>query len=390
MRDFHGIVFGRELDDLIRPSRQDIVDRLRERSGEVTSVAAGSFKWATGEAAARSPFTWLLRESGNLLLDAGRQGMLTHLADHTLNGKASNLFNPERLRSASITPEQFEGIQGLIRAHFKQDAKGRWSIKNKEALASDVRSMDLWRLGDRYADQVMLRPHKMSLQSSKQYGAAMAMVMQFKMFVLRSLNGRMARGWMEATKNGQALDQTLLSIVSVGLAAAVYASSVHLKALGMAERAREKYKQDALSPAMLTYAAITRSSYLGSLPSTAGFLAAPLGFDPAATVRTSILPREGKANQQDDRPIKFAPMQSDLVSGFMGRTAEQVPSANVLANLVQAGYSAGHLASGSRGIDDLGHRTGLFNALKQLVPNDPASQALMQSIAEDQGVEVPR
>jgi len=390
MRDFHGIVFGRELDDLIRPSRQDIVDRLRERSGEVTSVAAGSFKWATGEAAARSPFTWLLRESGNLLIDAGRQGMLTHLANHTLNGKASDLFSPERLRSASITPEQFEGIQGLVREHFKQDAKGRWKISNKEALASDVRSMDLWRLGDRYADQVMLRPHKMSLQSSKQYGAAMAMVMQFKMFVLRSLNGRMARGWMEATKNGQALDQVLLSIVSVGLAAGVYASSVHLKALGMPERAREKYKQDALSPAMLTYAAITRSSHLGALPSTMGFVAAPLGFDPAATVRTSILPREGKANRQEDRPIKFAPMQSDLVSGFMGRTAEQVPSANVLANLVQAGYSAGHLASGGRGIDDLGHRTGLFNALKQLVPNDPASQALMQSIAEDQGVEVPR
>lgn len=387
MQDFHGIVFGRELDDLIRPSRQDIVDRLRERSGEVASSIVGSTKWATGEAAARSPFTWLLRESGNLLLDAGRQGMLTHLADHTLNGKASDLFSPERLRSASVTPEQFEGIQGLIREHFKQDAKGRWKIKNKEALASDVRSMDLWRLGDRYADQVMLRPHKMSLQSSKQYGAMVAAVMQFKMFVLRSLNGRLVRGWMESTRNGQALDQAIQGVVSVGLAGIVYATSVHLKALGMSERARENYKRTALSPSMLTYAAITRSSHLGALPSTAGFFAAPLGFDAAAAVRTSILPREGKTSRQEGRPIRYAPMQSDLIGGFMGRTLEQVPSAGVLANTAWAGYSGANVLADKRGADTQGHITGLFNALRQFVPNDPFSQNLMLRWAESSGAD---
>lgn len=387
MRDFHGIVFGRELDDLIRPSRQDIVDRLRQRSGEVTSQIVGSTKWATGELAARSPFTWVLRESGNLLLDAGRQGMLTHLADHTLNGKASDLFSPERLRSASITPEQFEGIQGLIREHFKQDAKGRWKIKNKEALASDVRSMDLWRLGDRYADEVMLRPHKMSLQSSKQYGALAAMVMQFKMFILRSLNGRLTRGWMESTRNGQALDQALQAVASVGLATAFYAASVQLKALGMPERAREKYKREAMSPAMLTYAAMSRSSHLGSPLSVWGFAAAPFGSDMAAAARTSILPRGEKQKTQEDRPIRYNPLQSDLITGFAARTAEQVPAANVAANAVWAGYSGANVLADKRGGDAQGHLTGLFNALKQFVPNDPLSQNLLQRLAEDQGVD---
>lgn len=31
--------------------------------------------------------------------------------------------------------------------------------------------------------------------------------------------------------------------------------------------------------------------------------------------------------------------------------------------------------------------TGLWNALRQFVPNDPLSQSLMQRLAEDQGVD---
>lgn len=58
-----------------------------------------------------------------------------------------------------------------------------------------------------------------------------------------------------------------------------------------------------------------------------------------------------------------------------------------MANGVQAGYSALHLMEGQRGEDRQGHMTGLWNALKQFVPNDPVSQSLMQRLAEDQGVD---
>jgi len=37
--------------------------------------------------------------------------------------------------------------------------------------------------------------------------------------------------------------------------------------------------------------------------------------------------------------------------------------------------------------DKQGHMTGLWNALRQFVPNDPLSQSLMQRLAEDQGVD---
>jgi hypothetical protein len=387
IKQMHGLLFGKELDDLIRPDRQDIVDDLRKRSSEANAQAWGTLKYATQELSARSPFTWLLRESGNYLMDAGRQGALVDLIDHTLNGKVTDLFSPERLRSASVTPEQFKGIQDLIKAHFKQDRKsGKWRIQNPERLASDVRSMDLYRLGDRVADEAMLRPHKMSFAPSKQYGAGWAMALQFKMFVLRSLNGRMARGWMEATRNGQVLDQTMQVLVSVGLATAFYAASAHTKALGLPERAREKYLKKALSPSMMAYAAISRSSHVGAPVGVANFISAPLGFDQAAMLRTSILPRE-KREQQAGRAIKYNPLQSDLVSGFVGGVAEQIPAANVAAHGVQAGYSAINLMGDQPRADKQGHMTGLWNALRQFVPNDPLSQSLMQRLAEDQGID---
>lgn len=387
IKQMHGLLFGKELDDLIRPERQDIVDSLRQGSGETASNVAGSIKAATGWMAAKSPFTWLLRESGNYLMDAGRQGALVDLIDHTLNGKVTDLFSPERLRSASITPEQFKGIQDLIKAHFKQDRKaGKWRIVNPEGLASDVRSMDLYRLGDRVADETMLRPHKMSYAPSKQYGAGWAMALQFKMFVLRSLNGRMVRGWMESTRNGQALDQTMQVLVSVGLATAFYYASAHTKALSLPERARKDYLDKALNPSMVAYAAISRSSHVGAPLGAFNYLSAPLGFEGAAMVRTSVLPRQ--ESSRPEKAIKYSPLQSDLVSDFAGRVVEQIPALGVAANaVVGLGYNGYRLASDQRGVDAQASRTGLWNALRQFVPNDPASQSLMRLMAEQQGVD---
>jgi hypothetical protein len=217
----------------------------------------------------------------------------------------------------------------------------------------------------------------------------MAMALQFKMFVLRSLNGRMVRGWMEMTRNRQVLDGAMKVSASLALSTVVYAAFAHLKALALPERAREKYLTDALSPSMLAYAAISRSSHVGAPLGVANFLSAPLGFEQAAMVRTSILPRETQQDQ-DSKPIKYSPLRSDLVTGFVSRTAEQFPAAGLLGAGVQSIYSGTHLLGNQRGVDSVGHRTGLWNALRQFVPNDPVSQSLMRVWAEDQGVELVR
>ncbi|OCX22354.1 hypothetical protein BBI09_03650 [Stutzerimonas xanthomarina] len=382
----HGTVFGKELDDLIRPTRMDIVDRLRERHGSLVGQTVGSFKWATGEAAVRSPFTWLLRETGNYLMDAGRQGVLVDLADNVLNGTKSRLFTPERLRSASITPEQMAGIEDLIKAHFKRTKKGKWSLKNPEALASDPRAMDLWRLGDAVADETILRPHKMSTQASEQMSAYWSAALQFKMFVMRSLNARVVRGWMEATRNGQALDQTMKVLVSVGLATGFYAAQQQLKALGLPERERKQYLDKALDPNMLAFAGITRSSHLGAPIAVAGYIGAPFGWDQAASVRTSILPR-GPKEEPEDRPIKYRPGSSPAIQDFQSRVMEQIPAAQVVANGFQGVDSALGLMEDRRGADAQGYRTALWNSLRHFVPNDPVTQNLMLRMAEFHGVD---
>jgi hypothetical protein len=387
IKKMHGAIFGRELDDLIRPQRADIVERLREQnSSRMVAETMGSVKWATGELSVRSPFTYLLRETSNFLVDAGRQGALIDLADFTLNGKATDLFSEGRLRSAAVSPEQFANIQALIRENFSMDAKGKWSLKDAASLAADPRSMDLWRLGDTVADETVLRPHKMSNQASSQYGATMGLALQFKMFVLRSLNGRMVRGWMEATKNKQALDQQMAVLVSMGLATAFHAARSQVAAYGLPERKREEYLERSLQPSMLAYAAISRSSHIGAPLSVFNFIAAPMGLDAAARVRTSVLPRE-PIEKRSGLPMKFNALSSTPTQDFLSRTAEQLPGAQVLASVGQAGYSAKHLLGGERGMDAQGHRTALWNALRQFVPNDPVSQNLMMRLAEDQGVD---
>jgi len=398
IKALHQTVFGKELDDLIRPSRQDIVDRLRESrrvgSGKVASQVIGTMKFATGEAAARSPFTWLLRETGNYLMDAGRQGIMVDLANKVLNGVeakhlggTADLFSPERLRSASISPEQLKGIEDLIRSNFKMTKKGKWSLTDPAALASDPRAMDLWRLGDAVADETILRPHKMSSQATQQHGALLGAALQFKMFVLRSVNARAVRGWSEATRNGQVLDQTMKVLVSVGLATGFYAAQAHLKSLALPARERKEYLEKALSEEMLGYAALSRSSHLGAIPSTVGFIAAPLGYDPAAAVRTSILPRGPKENPMDDRPIRYGVMSSPKVQDFMSRVGEQLPAAQVAGNFYQGVDSSLGLLEDQRGADLQGYRTGLFNSLKHFVPNDPVSQNLLMRLAEANGVD---
>lgn len=389
----HDVLFGKELDDLIRPSRADIVDNLRNRTSGFMATLAGNVKWFTGEASVRNPFTWLLRESSNLLMDAGRQGMMIELAHQVLNGRQSKLFTPERLRSASISQEQFQGISDLIREHFTRDPSGKWSLNDKEGLAKDVRSMDLWRLGDRVADETILRAHKVSAQASVQYGPVVGAVMQFKMFVLRSVNGRMVRGYWEAHRNGSraALDQAAQVGVSVGMATMIYAASAQLKALGLPERARKDYLDKAFSFPMMSYAALSRSSHIGAPAGIASFIGGPMGYDLAKTARSSILPREPAPKRAEGKPmVGTSPLHSDGFQDFVVNSLEQVPAAGVLANAGMGIYSATKVAADKRGDDIQGHRTALWNALRFFVPNDPATQNVMMRMAQDSGVRASR
>lgn len=387
LNDMHGLVFGRELDNLIRPKRADVVMRLRDHAdmSPATAKALGSLKWATGELSARSPFTKFLTESSNYIADAGRQGALKELVDFahgapTRMGK--KLFNAQRLKSMSLTQDQFEGMLSLVR-EATTVRNGKVEITNAQLFQSDPRSMDIWRMGDKIADETILRPHKLSSQDTKAYGAGMKMAMQFKNFTMRSMNARAVRAWHDSTKNGRALDQTMQAIISTGLAGAMFAGMAYTRSVGMPAKDREAYLKQALDPNMLAYAAMSRGSHIGAPLGLANMVMAPLGFDQARMVRTSITPRPNEP--RDKGPIKGQASRDDRVQDFMSGVVEQVPAAGWLLSAGQA--AAGAASETGNRADAQESMTSMFNGLRGIIPNDPASQYLLMKIMESEGIE---
>lgn len=386
LKEMHGLVFGRELDDAIRPRRQDIIDRLRSQgASNVAASMVGTVKYVTQELAARSPFTKMLTETSNYIIEAGRQGALMDMIKAAHGGEA-RVFTSQRLNQMSISPEQFQGIKDAIRQHIVPDGDG-FKIKDAAALQKDPRTMDMWRLGDKVADETILRPHKLSSQDSRALGAGWHMALQFKKFVLRTLNARLVRGFYNATKNGQALDTAMQVAISTGLATSFYVAQRYVQAQGMPQEARKDFLAGSFSKEMLTWAALSRGNIIGAPIGVANFFLAPLGYDPAAAVRTSILPR-GPEYTKRDHPVRYSPLRSDGVTAPLSRVLEQVPGAGIIGSVYQAGANANGIWNNSpRNSQELGYMTGLYNGLRGLVPNDPMTQRALSAIMQEQGME---
>lgn len=386
LKEMHGIIFGRELDDAIRPRRVDIVDRLRSQgASKLASQVVGSTKFATQELAARSPFTKMLTETSNYIIEAGRQGALMDLVQAAHGGEAK-VFTKQRLNQLSITEQQLGEMKQAIKQHLVPDGNG-YKIKDPDAFRADPRSMDIWRLGDKVADETILRPHKLSSQDTRALGAGWHMALQFKKFVLRTLNARLVRSYYNATKNGQALDTALQVIISTGLATSFYVAQRYVQAQGLPQEARKDFLKNAFSREMIGWAALSRGNILGAPIGVANFFAAPLGYDPAAAVRTSILPR-GPEFVKREHPTRYNPLRSDGVQAPLSRVLEQVPGAGVIGSMYQVGTNANGIWNNNpRNSQELGYMTGLYNGLRGLVPNDPISQRAVSAIMQSQGME---
>lgn len=386
IKDIHGLVFGKELDDIIRPKRADIVQRLRETSSvnNVVANAVGTLKYGTQELAARSPWTRLLNGTANGILNTARQGVMIDVIDHALLGKKSSFGRDNLLNSAAITKEQWNGIKALIRENVEKDESGKFTIRDRKAFTQDPRTMDLWRMADRYADEVMLRPHKVSSQDTKAYNAATRMAMQFKNFTIKSLNGRFIRSYYEATKNHRALDQALQTIVSIGLSGGFYLGSTHLKAWGLPEEQRKDYIKRATSPLMIGYAAMTRSSHIGAPMSIPLMISSVFGYDPAKMIRTSVLPHGEEQRDKGNKPLTGRQVAENLA----GNLGQQVPALGFIGSAGATAYSAYGVLNAPNRPTQLDFMTGLMNATREMVPNDPVTQQLMVQIFREQGVHI--
>lgn len=387
IKDLHNVIFGKELDDSIRPSKQDVIDRLRSYSdlGRGTATALGTAKYYTGELAVRSPFTKVLNGTTNYLLDAGRQGFLSDIVEHSLTG-SKRKFDDRWLKTAGISDEQWKGIKSLIRESVTSGPDGKYTIKDKKAFSQDPRSMDLWRMGDAIADETLLRPHKLSNMDAKAYGPLAKTVLQFKNFVIKSINGRTMRTFYNATKNNRAMDAALSTVVSMGLAGIYYMTQAHIKAYAMQDGRDRDYLKQALDPTMIGYAALSRSSHLGGPLGVANILGGIAGYEDTKMLRSSILPRS--PTEKPERAITFGAATSDPVMNVVGNFLEQVPAFGYAANVGVSAYNlAGYLKADTR-VNERDYMTGMYNTFRELVPNDPITQKLLLGTFEEQGIHI--
>lgn len=387
IKDLHNVIFGKELDDSIRPSKQDVIDRLRSYSSlsKPTATALGSAKYYTGELAVRSPLTKVLNGTANYLLDAGRQGFLSDIVEHSLTG-SKRKFDDRWLKTAGISDEQWKGIKSLIRESVTRGPDGKYTIKDKKAFSQDPRAMDLWRMGDTIADETLIRPHKLSNMDAKAYGPLAKTVLQFKNFVIKSINGRTMRTFYNATKNNRAMDAALSIVMSMGLAGIYYMAQAHIKAYAMQDGRDRDYLKQALDPTMIGYAALSRSSHLGGPLGVANILGGIAGYEDTKMLRSSILPRS--PTEKPERAITYGAATSDPVMNVVGNFLEQVPAFGYAANVGATAYNlAGYLKADTR-VNERGYMTGMYNTFRELVPNDPITQKLLLGTFEEQGIHI--
>lgn len=386
LKELHSMVFGKEFDQLIRPTRQDIIQRLRESTDtpDVAAKVVGSIKHTTQELAARSPFTKFLNGTSNYLLDMARQGVMGDVVTHAITGKGANKWiKGDMLKSASISKEQWEGIQSLIRENVTRGEDGKFTFKDKRKLANDPRAMDLWRLADKVADETMLRPHKVSLQDSHAFGATAKLVLQFKSFVIKSMNSKFIRSGNEAFKNHRAMDMALTYAISGGIAGSYYVAQAHLKATGLPKEQQKAYLKKALDPKMIAYAAASRSSHLGSPLSIANFAMGAAGYDQGLMVRSTILPKG-----DDKRERNKAVTSRDMGDSIMGAIGEQIPALGFAGATLAAGRNAYGVLTAPNKVTEREMMTGLMNAHREMIPNDPISQQMLIKFYEANGVHI--
>lgn len=384
LKELHASLFGKEVDQLIRPKRADIVQRLREATDTGPAVAniVGTLKYSTQELAARSPWTKMLNGTTNYLMDAARQGLLGDVISATLTGKTTRWEKEGFLRGASVTPEQMAGIKSLIKEHMVRGDDGKFTVKDKQAFSMDPRAMDLWRLADKVADEAMIRPHKVSLQDSHAFGALGKMVMQFKSFTIKSLNSKFVRTFYDGYKNNRAIDAALSIIISMGLAGGFYAMAVNVKAYGMPKEKRKEYLERALDPTMIAHAALSRSSHFGAPFAIADLVGGLFGVESSKMARSTILPKDTVKERDPNKPYTSWEVMGNMGSNIL----EQMPSAGFVANVGASLLNTAGVVNAPNKATEQDFMTGLMNSTKELVPNDPLTQQLVLKIYEANGV----
>lgn len=390
LRQFNAMHWGMELNNLLRPSKADTIEAIRNAGSSNRAAAlAGNVKYYTQELSARAPLSRALPAAQNLIVESARMGGLSNILEYALRGtKPSKRFDFTKegiLNSMSVTPEQLDGVVKLLQKHFKQKPDGSYEFHNRAGFEADPASLDLWRIGDWLANEAVVRPERIQNTTAGYMSFAESMVLQFKQFTMQAVNSRFARLFNEATRNGRYVDQAVTAVLTTGLALAGYMLQRYSNSLAMSPERREKFLEESFRPHMLAYAAVSRSSHIGAPLGIANYFLAASGNDMARSMRTSVLPEYSQRDETRRDAMKGNPWQDSRTIGWMQGLAEQVPTLGLAAGAFQIGVNTWEGMQSP--YSTYGYNTGIWEGFRNFVPNDPVTQGAYNALAREMGVD---
>ena len=139
----------------------------------------------------------------------------------------------------------------------------------------------------------------------------------------------------------------------------------------------------ALDPKMIAHASISRSSHLGSPLSIYDMIAGVFGDDTYKYTRSTILPKQPE--ERDRTKAVTGRQVTGMISGALG---EQIPAFGFAGQVGGTALNAISLLKAPNKATEMEFRTGMFNTMREIVPNDPITQQLIMKIYEANGISI--
>ncbi|QHJ80094.1 MAG: hypothetical protein [Caudoviricetes sp.] len=386
LNEWHNIGWGKELSNAIRMTRGDYIEGLaRSNRGAgmptFADKAVGSLKYATQELVQRSPHIKAIPWTTNHLMEAARFKMIADIGEAAHGGKLAKRLKDNYLNYAGVSPEQYDSIISMVKGFTSlENGAIQWAKNvNPKDMIKDPRFMDMYRLVSTAAEDVTLRNHRSGFANTEAFGGYMSLLTQFRMFTVKSLNGRFRRMMANGKINEQKLDMAYQAMASVMLAGGFQLALNQIKGSQIQdEQKRRIYLEKMNDPAMVGWAALTRSSVTGAPLSLGQWLVTPtpLG-DAFANMRTTASPQEYTGADS-----RFGSDDNWSLSAAAARTINQLPAINTGDSLLGVGQNLGASLLNDSYSQSFGLVSGMMSNAQQLVPNDPVTQRLMAEITE--------
>lgn len=393
LEELHNLTFGSYLDDSIRPRYKDRVAAINANpnaaESQILVKSAAGVRTAADVYSHYNPFTYILRETTNGVINTARKTLVSDIVRNVFDGAGMPRYlrNEAKLNGLSVTEKQMDEVRDLIKDHIEFKGKGNYTLKDQKAWVSDPRTAILFRLAENYADKVILRPETISSAQTKLFPRSLNMLTQFKMFSVRSINGRMMSMLGDTRFNHQYLDNAMeltLGFLTAGLG---YMGQTYGQSYALPPEKRDEYLAKALDNNNFIWNVMSRSSVIGGpigLASTAYTIVT--GEGPGQYLRSTVTP---SINDKDDSSIfKGQTSQNPSFTGAFGRLVQQMPPLSYTVNLLSAPYYTSRmLMSDEYSYDKSDYATAAFNNWRGILPNNPLTYAFLDQVFRTQGLD---